>query len=642
MEPAVLAAQVGLAAVFGIAALTKLADRAGTQAGLVAFGVPPRPARPLAVLVPIVELAAAAALLAPPTGRWGAIGAIALLVVFTAAIVGNLVRGRAPECRCFGRVHSAPVSWWTVGRNTLLAATATVLLADAAAALAPAALAGALAATLLERRQGARASRALPIGAAAPAFRLQALHGGAVTHDVLRAAGRPVLLLFSDPRCGPCSALAPRWAEWQRDLAGELPVWIAARGEIEETRAKAAEHGLANVLLDADDELATAFGARGTPSAVLLGADGRVASEIAVGGYEIELLVAEATGAAPPAPPPAAPARAQPSLTRLELLARAGAAAAVVLLGVRDAWAGGPPALVLKCKYVRCGNRCCPRTAVCGRRRGKRVCICPDGREACGSRCCKETFVCKKNARGKKVCVCPPRTRLCAGRCVPLTDPAHCGACGSECPPATSCVNGQCVGGDGTGTGPGGALPCTCPHGETCCDGGCVDLNTNALHCGRCDVACPPGQTCCDGACKDLQSDPANCGECGKRCPPGKVCVAGRCRESGGGGCPPGLTRCGERCVDLLADNANCGECGRNCAEGLTCCGEADCVDLRIRPDHCTACYRVCPSPYCTCWNSKCSGPVEYGCWDGGIPFPGRRRTAWKPRALRRGRHSTG
>jgi peroxiredoxin len=635
MEPAGLVAQAALAGVFLVAALAKLGDRAGSRAALTGFGVPGVLAGPLGVLLSLAELAVAAALLLVPEP--GALASLALLLAFSAAIVVNLLRGHAPDCHCFGSLHSAPVSWWTVARNLLLALVAAGLVWSAPSWVLLGGLAGALAVTLAERRRARRSVVGLAMGAEAPAFSLPALDGSTVSLESLVERGRPVLLVFSDPGCGPCSLLAPRLAEWQRDLRGQLSVWVVARGDLEENRAKAAEHGLRDLVLDADEAVADAYRTQGTPSAVLVGADGRVASPVAVAAYGIETLVAELTGAPPlPPPRPAAKPGKEAGLTRLELLVRAGSAAAGVagfaLFGARDAAAGAIP-IFLKCKYVRCGNRCCPKTAICGTRRGKKVCICPDGRETCGNKCCKETFVCRKNARGKKVCVCPPRTRLCQGRCVPLTDPAHCGRCGVECPPATVCVDGVCVGGDGSGTAPGGLPPCDCPPGETCCDGACTDLNTNAAHCGRCDQACPPGQQCCDGVCKDLELDPQNCGECGKRCPAGQVCADGRC----GGNCPSGLTNCDGRCVDLAADNENCRECGRRCAEGLTCCGEADCVDTRIRPDHCTACFTECNPFLCNCWDNRCGGPPEYGCWGDRPPPPaGSRRRVTQRAGLAR------
>src|SRR5262249_34814662 len=48
----------------------------------------------------------------------------------------------------------------------------------------------------------------LKAGASAPAFRLRDIRGNTVSLDEYR--GRPVLLVFSDPHCGPCDELAPQ------------------------------------------------------------------------------------------------------------------------------------------------------------------------------------------------------------------------------------------------------------------------------------------------------------------------------------------------------------------------------------------------------------------------------------------------
>jgi peroxiredoxin len=150
----------------------------------------------------------------------------------------------------------------------------------------------------------------LPVGTPAPAFSLPGLYGETLTLDALRAAGKPVLLVFSDPHCGPCNALLPELGAWQRDHAGRLTVALISRGTPESNRAKSTEHGLTNVLLQQDREVAAAYQAFGTPGAVIVNPNGTVGSPLALGADAIRALVARTVGtqAAPAAPAPAAPA----------------------------------------------------------------------------------------------------------------------------------------------------------------------------------------------------------------------------------------------------------------------------------------------------------------------------------------------
>src|SRR5918995_1948131 len=124
MGIALLAARLLLALVFLIAGLTKLADRKGSRQGMLDFGVPSTLATPLGILLPLAELAVASTLIPASTAWWGAAGALALLLVFVAGISYNLARGRKPNCRCFGQLHSAPAGWSTLARNAVLAAPA--------------------------------------------------------------------------------------------------------------------------------------------------------------------------------------------------------------------------------------------------------------------------------------------------------------------------------------------------------------------------------------------------------------------------------------------------------------------------------------------------------------------------------------
>jgi Methylamine utilisation protein MauE len=113
-----------LALVFVVAGLAKLADRSGSQQALRDFGVPTLLAAPLGILLPLAELAVAVALVPTVSAWWGAVGALLLLLLFSAGISYNLAHGRTPQCHCFGQLHSAPVGWPTLLRNLVLAAIA--------------------------------------------------------------------------------------------------------------------------------------------------------------------------------------------------------------------------------------------------------------------------------------------------------------------------------------------------------------------------------------------------------------------------------------------------------------------------------------------------------------------------------------
>ena len=128
---AALIARLLLAAVFAIAGIAKLADRDDARRTLRGFQVPGLLVAPLALLVPLAELATAAALIAPPTVAAGALAAVVLLGAFSAAIALALTRGRQVDCGCFGRLYSAVVSRRTLARNGLLIAAAGFVLAEA-------------------------------------------------------------------------------------------------------------------------------------------------------------------------------------------------------------------------------------------------------------------------------------------------------------------------------------------------------------------------------------------------------------------------------------------------------------------------------------------------------------------------------
>src|SRR5262245_15658035 len=80
-------------------------------------------------------------------------------------------------------------------------------------------------------------------------------------------------------------------------------------------------------------------------------------------------------------------------------------------------------------------------------------------------------------------------------------------------------------------------------------------------------IDCTATQTLCGGTCVDVLSDAAHCGGCASECEPGYVCDGGSCKLR----CAEGHTLCGAECVSLDTDRANCGSCGVSCEAGQVC-----------------------------------------------------------------------
>jgi peroxiredoxin/uncharacterized membrane protein YphA (DoxX/SURF4 family) len=335
----VLLVRIVLTLVFGVAGVSKLLDLSGSRQAMRGFGVPERFARLAGTLLPVAEIVIAVALLFAETAWAGALAALGLLMLFVLGIVVNLARGRTPDCHCFGQLHSAPIGRTTLLRNALLAllaafvvvqgqqgaesgivewlaapnAAATVGLVIAVIAVAVAAAEGWFLLNLLQQQgrllvrlealetllgmegQAPQSPAALPPGTPAPGFDLVDLEGARHTLESFTAHAAPVLLVFSDPGCGPCNALMPQMARWQRDYAEQFTVVIVSHGSVEANRRKSSEFGLTNVLLQHDHEVAEAYGCLVTPGAVLL-YEGKIATPVALGSAEIESLVAEVTG----------------------------------------------------------------------------------------------------------------------------------------------------------------------------------------------------------------------------------------------------------------------------------------------------------------------------------------------------------
>ena len=140
---------------------------------------------------------------------------------------------------------------------------------------------------------GSRINRdGLPAGTLAPAFRLPRVNGGELSLEDYR--GWRVLLVFSDPACGPCMELAPALEQLHRRTRS-LQVLMISRGVLTANQAKASQYGLTfPVVLQRHWEISREYGMFATPIGYLVDERGIIATDVAVG---TEAILALASGA---------------------------------------------------------------------------------------------------------------------------------------------------------------------------------------------------------------------------------------------------------------------------------------------------------------------------------------------------------
>lgn len=343
MEVVLLVARLVLALVFGVAGIAKAADRAGSRSAFSGFGVPEPLAARLADALPFVEILVAVALVPLVSAWWAAVAALTVLMTFTVGIGFSLARGETPDCRCFGQLHSEPVSWATFARNLVLSSLAGLVVvtgrnnpglsvfswladlktAELAYVILGVILVGLLAAAIIllnrllkrqaallrgveairgaldedgeparvERREALLPAEGLPVGANAPKFALTTITGDEVSLDDLLGHDRAVLLIFAGPHCWGCKILLPMVRAWQRDYADYLDIAVLSSGTLRENQDKMFKYEIKHILLDEGSAIADTYQARWTPAAVLIHSDGRIASQSVYGDDAIRELV---------------------------------------------------------------------------------------------------------------------------------------------------------------------------------------------------------------------------------------------------------------------------------------------------------------------------------------------------------------
>lgn len=118
----ILAVRLAMAGVFVSGGLHQWRDRAMFAAVVEGYALLPRAlVAPVALLLPLAEMATGLLLLWPATGPIGALTGLCLLCGVSLAVVINLLRGRRDiDCGCGGASGDQTLSWALVGRNAVL------------------------------------------------------------------------------------------------------------------------------------------------------------------------------------------------------------------------------------------------------------------------------------------------------------------------------------------------------------------------------------------------------------------------------------------------------------------------------------------------------------------------------------------
>jgi peroxiredoxin len=134
---------------------------------------------------------------------------------------------------------------------------------------------------------GGQGVAAVPkVGEPAPPVQLPDLDGQTV--DLADFRGQETLVVFWNPGCGFCQQMLDDLKDWEANPPEGAPKLLFVSAGTQEANR---EMGLESpVVLDQSFSVGSAFGASGTPIAVLVDEEGNIASELAVGAPAVLAL----------------------------------------------------------------------------------------------------------------------------------------------------------------------------------------------------------------------------------------------------------------------------------------------------------------------------------------------------------------
>lgn len=336
METSLLLIRFALAALFAMAGVAKLFDPQGTEKAIEGFGIPSSLARHLRTLLPVAEMLIAISLLFVDLSWYGAIAAAGILAAFTVGMLIQFAKGNAPDCHCFGQIHSEPVGLSSILRNFALIALAGFLIYSGIEAQGgdvtstPLSLAIVVGFSFLfvigisvilylkeistgqqqlmrrvelleiisreggevEREDLSDPNEGLPIGAMLPEFiGKNVLDGSSFSSADIAANGLSTLFLFVSPTCNPCQALLPEIEGWIAEFAGKANFVFVTTGKDKENLEKFGAVKPAAIIVQKEREIAESVNAFWTPTGLLVDGSGRIASRLTPGDNTIRELV---------------------------------------------------------------------------------------------------------------------------------------------------------------------------------------------------------------------------------------------------------------------------------------------------------------------------------------------------------------